>query len=103
MYARLVTSHIKPGLLEDVSHKMACDIIPMLKKQDGFRDEISFFNKETNESIAISLWLNKMFADRYGTEQFPKVLKQLKGQLEDDPLVRGFEVTSSTWYGMHAS
>ena len=102
MYARLVTSHIKPGLLEDVTHKMACDIIPFLKKQDGFRDEISFFDKEANESIAISFWANKRYADRYGREQFPKVLSQLKGQLENTPVVRGFEVTSSTWYNMHA-
>ena len=103
MYARLVTSHIKPGLLEDVTHKMAVDVIPLLKKQDGFRDEVSFFNEDANESIAISFWDNKMYADRYGQEQFPKVLGQLKPDLEDEPLVRGFEVTNSTWYNMPAS
>jgi heme-degrading monooxygenase HmoA len=103
MYARLVTSHIKPGLLEDVTHKMAVDVIPLLKKQDGFRDEISFFNEDANESIAISFWDSKKLADRYGNELFPKVLGQLKDDLEDTPQVRGFEVTNSTWYGMHAS
>ena len=103
MYARLVTSHIKPGLLEDVTHKMAVDVIPLLKKQDGFRDEISFFDKEANESIAISLWSKKKYADQYGLELFPKVLDRLRGDLVDTPVVRCFEVTSSTWYNMYAS
>ena len=101
MYARLVTSHIKPGLLEDVTHKMACDVIPLMKKQDGFRDEISFFDKETNESVDISFWLNKKFADQYGNEHFLKVLGRLRDDLEDTPVVRGFEVTNSTWYNMY--
>ena len=96
MYARLVLSHIKPGLLEEVNHKLACDVIPLLEKQDGFRDEISFYDSEANESIVLSIWDNKMYADRYGREHFPRVLLQLKEDLVEPPLVRGFEVSNST-------
>lgn len=103
MYVRLVTSQIKPGLFEDLTQKMQSSVIPLLKKQDGFRDELSFINEDDNESIAISFWDDKKFADQFGINQFPEVLNQLKDQLEDTPKVRGFEVANSTWYGIHVS
>ncbi len=44
MCARLVTTHMKPGRFDKATDRLAKDVIPLLKKQAGFRDELSFFD-----------------------------------------------------------
>jgi hypothetical protein len=56
MIARLVTSHLKPGKFDLVTRKFEEKVIPTLRMQPGFRDEVSFFDADRGESIAISFW-----------------------------------------------
>ena len=46
MFVRQVSAHFKPGKFDLLSKRLENDVIPLLKKQKGFRDEISFFDKE---------------------------------------------------------
>jgi len=103
MYARLVTSHFKPDQFQAATRMFQDDLIPMLKSQKGFRDEISFYNEDFNEGYAISFWDNKEFADKYEQDLFPKIVEKLGTTLTDKPSVKGFEVANSTWYGIHAN
>ena len=103
MYARLVTTHLKPGKFELATRKFEEKIIPMLKTQKGFRDEVSFFDKEKNESLAISFWDAEADLRVYEKEAYPEMVKVLSDTFEGTPEVRRFEVANATFYKIHAN
>ena len=102
MFARLVKTHMKPGLFPKATDKLAKDVIPLLKKQQGFRDELSFFDDKKDEAFAISFWNTREDATRYNREVYPKVREAMTGMYEGTPEIREFEVANSTWYDIHA-
>ena len=103
MYARLVTAHVKPGKFDLVTRKFEEKIIPTLKKQHGFRDEISFFDKKRSESIAISFWDAEADVKKYEKDVYPEMVKSLADTIDGTPDVRYFEVANATFYKIHAS
>jgi len=42
MFARNVSIHLKSNMLSDYTRTFEKDILPLLRKQNGFRDEITF-------------------------------------------------------------
>lgn len=102
MYVRQVTAHYKPGKFDLLNQRLEKEVIPMLKKQTGFRDELSFFDKEKDEAISMSFWDTKQHADKYAQDLYPSIQKKMEGTLVDTPQVRSFEVANSTWYDIHA-
>ena len=103
MYARLVTTHLKPGKFDLATRKFEEKIIPMLKLQKGFRDEVSFFDKEKNESLAISFWDAEADLRVYEKETYPEMVKVLSETFVGTPEVRLFEVANATFYKIHAN
>jgi len=102
MFVRQVSAHFKPGKFDLLNRRLENDVIPLLKKQSGFRDELSFFDKEKDEAIAMSFWDTKQDADKYQRDIYPKVSKKMEEAIDGDPVVRSFEVNNSTWYDIHA-
>ena len=102
MFARLVTSHLKPGKFDLATRRIEEKVIPMLRKQKGFRDEISFFDKDSNESIAISFWDSEADVRKYEKDVYPEMVKTLSDTFTDKPNVRHFEVANATFYRIHA-
>ena len=96
MYARHVTFNLKAIKLEEVTQIFEKDILPLLQRQNGFTDEITFVSPDGKDAVAISLWENKENADVYSRETYPQVLKSLARVIEGTPQVRGYEVATST-------
>jgi hypothetical protein len=96
MYARHVSFNLKPAQREELTQTFEKDILPLLQKQNGFTDEITFLSPDGKDCIAISLWDRKENADVYSRETYPQVLKSLARLVEGTPQVRGFEVAMST-------
>jgi heme-degrading monooxygenase HmoA len=96
MYARHVSFNLKPIKREELTQMFDKDILPLLQKQNGFTDEITFLSPDGKQVIAISLWESKENADRYSRETYPQVLKSLAKVVEGTPEVRGYEVVVST-------
>ena len=96
MYARHVAFNLKPIKREELTQVFDKDILPLLQKQNGFTDEITFVSPDGRQVIAISLWESKENADRYSRESYPQVLKSLAKVVEGTPEVRGYEVIAST-------
>ena len=67
----------------------------MLRKQKGFRDEITLVAPERNEVVAISFWDRKEDAESYNREKYPEILKTLSKVVEGTPRVELFEVANS--------
>ena len=75
MYARTVRMELKPNCVGEFTNLLEKDVIPMLRKQHGFKDEIAFVPTDGKEAIAISLWEEKENADAYNRATYPEVLK----------------------------
>jgi hypothetical protein len=78
------------------------DVLPVLLKQKGFRDEISFVSAERSQAVGISLWDTKEDAAAYNLAGYPDVLKTLSKVLEGTPTVETFEVATSTLHKIAA-
>jgi hypothetical protein len=98
MYARNVTMHLKPNTAAQFTRTVEQDLLPMLRKRNGFADEIAFVAADGKQAIAISLWDNQANAEAYGRETYPEVLKGLVNVIEGTPEVRSYEVANSTFH-----
>ena len=96
MYARNVALHLKPNMLSDFTNTFDCSVLPILRKQKGFQDEITFAIPGGTDVVAISLWDTKENAEAYNTAGYPEVLKSLDKVLDGTPKVRVSDVISST-------
>jgi hypothetical protein len=98
MYARNVALHLKPNTLSDFTKTFNTNVLPLLQKQKGFQDEITFAIPGGTDVVAISLWDTKENAEAYNTAGYPEVLKSLDRVLDGTPKVRVSDVISSTMH-----
>jgi hypothetical protein len=98
MFARNVSIHLKSNTLSDYTRTFEKDVLPLLRKQKGFKDEITFAGPGGVDVTAISLWENKTDADAYNTNTYPQVLKTMAGFIEGTPKVQTSDVVNSTFH-----
>jgi len=103
MYTRNVNIRLKSNSAAEFTLTLEKEIIPLLRKQKGFQDEISFVAPERNEAVAISFWDKRDNAEGYNRERYPEVLKALSKVVEGTPKVETFEVANSTSHQIAAS
>ena len=96
MYTRNVSMKLKAHSAKEFTQTLENDVIPMLRKQKGFKDEITLLAPERNEAVAISFWDKKEDAEIYNREKYPEILKTLSKVVEGTPKVESFEVANST-------
>ena len=97
MFARNVSIHLKSNMLSDYTRTFDKDVLPLLRKQNGFKDEITFAGPGGVDVTTISLWENKNDADTYNTNTYPTVLKTMARFIEGTPQTHTFDVVSSTF------
>jgi hypothetical protein len=104
MFARNVSIHLKPNALSDYTRTFEKEVLPLLRKQNGFKDEITFAGAG-GDVTAISLWANKTDAEAYNTNTYPQVLKTLARFIEGTPKVQTSDVVNSTFHNsaVHAT
>jgi heme-degrading monooxygenase HmoA len=102
MFARNISINLKPNMLADFTKTFEQDILPVLRKQKGFRDELTLSASDSNRVNAISLWDTKENADAYNTGTYPEVVKLLGKVIDGDPRVRTSEVVHSTAHKLAA-
>ena len=56
MFARTVSLQLKPNSVAEFTQTLEKEIIPMLRQQPGFQDEIVFVVPGGTEAVAISVW-----------------------------------------------
>jgi hypothetical protein len=98
MFARNVSIHLKSNMLSDYTRTFEKDVLPLLRKQKGFKDEITFASPSGVDVTAISLWENKSDAEAYNTNAYPEVLKTLARFIEGTPKVQTGDVVNSTFH-----
>jgi len=78
------------------------EVIPLLRKQKGFQDELTFVASGGLEAIGISLWDQREDADAYSRRTYPVVLRALADVVEGTPRIQIFEVANSTFHMLAA-
>jgi len=103
MFARNVSIHLKPNTLNDFKQTFEKEVLPLLRKQTGFRDEIALSGDNEAYVTAISLWDSKEQAEAYNGSTYASVLKTLDKYLDGPPKVRASAVISSTFHKVNAA
>lgn len=98
MFTRNVTMRLKPKSLEAFTRTIENEVLPVLRKQKGFRDELTFIVPDGSEALGISLWDFKADADAYDRGTYPQVLKALSKVIEGTPQIRTYDVANSTFH-----
>jgi hypothetical protein len=96
MFSRHITMQIKKNFAPMFPEAIEREILPLLRRQKGFLDELVLVAPDKSEAIAISLWEKKEYAEIYNREFYPEVVKILNKYIEGLPVVRTFEVQYAT-------
>lgn len=96
MYARQVSMELRRDSRADFTNKIESEILPLLRKQKGFQDEITFVNPTGKDAMAVSLWDSKESAEAYNRGPYAEVTKLLSKLVEGTPRVKTFEVANSS-------
>ena len=98
MYTRVVSMQLKPNKAREFSDLFDKEILPALRRQPGFRDELLFVDPGGPEVVAISLWDSKANAETYDRVTYPEMLKTLAKVTDGAPKVRTLQVAYSTFH-----
>jgi len=103
MYARRVSLKLKPNSAAEFTQRLEKEVIPMLRKQKGFQDEITFVAPAGTEAFGMSLWDNKESADAYNRGSYAEVTKIMEKLVDGTPRLDTYEVSNSTFHKIHAA
>jgi heme-degrading monooxygenase HmoA len=97
MFTRVVELRSKSGKTNELCSAANDKVLPILRKQQGFQDEILLVsNTDPNRVLALSFWNRREDAERYHREQFTQVTTALRNLIEGEPAVTTFDVNTST-------
>ncbi len=102
MFARTVRIQLKPNSVAAFTKTLENDIIPLLRQQPGFQDEIAFVVPGGTEAVSISVWDQQANAEAYARGTYPQVLKAVANVGEGTPQVDPYEVSNSTFHKIAA-
>lgn len=97
MIARNVTMHLKPNSQAEFTQTIEKEILPLLRKQKGFENEVLLIGSGAREAVGISFWDKQENADAYTRNSYPEVLKALAKVLDGTPQVQNWDVANSTF------
>ena len=103
MFTRHVIMELKPNATTQFANVVESQILPLLRKQKGFRDIITFLAPDRSEAIAISFWDTKEEAETYNVSGYPEVLKTLTSLVEGTPREGAAELATSTLHKLAAA
>ena len=103
MFTRVLELTTKPGKNKQLSDTINDKVLPILKKQKGFVDEtVLVSDKEDNRVLSLSFWNTREDAEEYHRAQYEKVHEMVRNLLDTEPVIRTFDVHTSTTHRIAA-
>ncbi len=93
-FARNVHFQIKNGKEQEFNKVFEADVLPMLRKQPGFKEELTLV--DGNRAVGISLWDERRNAETYHTSTFPRVMEKLAPVIDGTPRVENYQIGMTT-------
>jgi hypothetical protein len=90
--------HLKSNSVAEFTRTLEKEIIPLLRRQKGFQDEITFVGSTGTEAFGISLWDTAQNAEAYNRGTYPEVTKMLAKVIDGTPQVETYQVANSTFH-----
>jgi heme-degrading monooxygenase HmoA len=87
---------LKPNSAQQFSQTIEKKVLPILRTQKGFRDEITLISSNEQEAIGMSFWDSREQAEAYNNSKFAEVQRELSNHIEGAPRVQTFDVATST-------
>jgi hypothetical protein len=103
MFGRTVSLQLKPNSVAEFIQIIEKDIIPLLRKQPGFQDEMVFVVPGGTAAVAISVWDQQEHAEASARGTSPHVLQAVAQVVEGTPQGSTYEVANSTYHTIAAS
>ena len=103
MFARHVVVRLKPKSAAEFTRLVETEVIPMLRKQKGFMDEVTFISPDLTEAVGNSFWETKADADAYSRTGYAEVMKSLETVINGTPTVGTANVSNSTFHKIAAA
>ena len=95
MYARNAHFRVKSlDMAAEFAQTLDNEILPLLRRQEGFKGEITLSNPGNLERISMSLWEKESNAEAYDADIYPQVLKVLSKVIDGTPKIRTFEAVA---------
>jgi hypothetical protein len=94
MFVRNIAIQLKPNTSTEFSKIFDAEVLPLLRKQTGFQNEITY--ADNSYLNAVSIWDTKQSADTYEKNSYSQVMKLVEKFIDGTPKVRSGEVLSST-------
>jgi len=96
MFARHLTMQLKRGMVSEFPRVMDEEILPLLRKQKGFLEELILVAPNELDTVAMSLWEEKEDAVKFNRDAYPEILKILDKYVKGTPMLKDFEVKFAT-------
>lgn len=103
MFTRHVVVRLKAKTAPEFTRLVEKEVIPMLRKQKGFLDIVTFISPDLTEAVSNTFWDTKADADAYNRTGYPEVMKSLERVVEGTPTVGTANVSNSTFHKIAAA
>ena len=103
MFARKVAVRLKSDTAGQFIQKMENEIIPLLRKQKGFLDEVTLISQSGKEIYAYSFWESSEDAEHYDRTAFKQVTGLLTGLIDGAVRIHTYTVANSTFHKIAAA
>ena len=91
MYARVITSHVVSGKVDDAVSIWGEKVAPGLKQAKGFKGAYLTGDRTANKGVTITLWETREDADAMNAT-LPQLLSLFDGIFAGPPSVETYEV-----------
>lgn len=100
MFVRKVSMRLRSETASQFIRKMEDEIIPLLRKQKGFLEEMTLLAQSGKEVYAYSFWESSTDAENYEKNEFAQVTGMLSSVIEGTVRVHTYMVANSTFHKM---
>ncbi|MCI0488888.1 MAG: hypothetical protein L0229_20040 [Blastocatellia bacterium] len=92
MFARHVSMRLRADSVIEFARVIEAEVIPLLREQEGFLDQVILLSQESAEAIVITFWDRKESEEAFNRTRSPRVSRSLLEVIEGSPKIDIFEV-----------
>lgn len=92
MFARLMTTKVKPGQLQAVTNFYLQEVLPVLEQQAGFNHLLVLRNPETEQEMSVCIWDNLEEMNEFSRHQLPHLMNHFTPLIAAVPTVEIYQV-----------
>jgi len=83
---------LKPKMAAQFKQTMESEILPMLKRQQGFHDEMVLMSPDGREAIGIRIWDSQQAAETYSQQSYTEIKQKLSNVTASAPTLKTYDV-----------